>query len=242
VEVGLAAPRGVRLILIFDRGYARVQLIKDLNRGHQPFLIRARRQVIVQAKVQGRQQRLSLGRLPYRTGRPSRYRHVLYHSQKAEPVDVIVYCEKGFAEPWFLIVPPDSESWLPTAEVVGLYRQRMQIEQCFRDWKSHLGLRGLHLQVEKSERLLRVLMGFTLAYLIVLLLGSDPLAEKLRPHFERERHKPRHGTCKILSVLSIALHVLSDARWQQQARKRLMQILGRLAQGRGVALLPVFSP
>jgi hypothetical protein len=42
-----------------------------------------------------------------------------------------VYCEKGFAEPWFLIVPPDSESWLPTAEVVRLYRQRMQIEQCF---------------------------------------------------------------------------------------------------------------
>jgi Transposase DDE domain len=240
--LGLAAPRGARLILIFDRGYARVQLIKDLNRGHQPFLIRARRQVIVQAKVQGRRRRLSLGRLPHRTGCPIRYPHVLYHSTKAEPVDVIVYCEKGFAEPWFLIVPPDSEAWLPTEEVVGLYRQRMQIEQCFRDWKSHLGLRGLHLQVEKSERLLRVLMGFTLAYLIVLLLGTDPLAEKLRPHFERERHKPRHGTRKTLSVLSIALHVLSDSRWQQQARKRLMQILGRLAQGRGVALLPVFSP
>jgi hypothetical protein len=157
-------------------------------------------------------------------------------------VDVIVYCEKGFAEPWFLIVPPDSESWLPTKEVVGLYRQRMQIEQCFRDWKSHLGLRGLHLQVQKSERLLRVLMGFTLAYLIVLLLGTDPLAERLRPYFEQERRKPRHGTRKVLSVLSIALHVLSDSRWQQQARKRLMQILARLAQGCGVALLPAFSP
>lgn len=161
--------------------------------------------------------------------------------EKAEPVDVIVYREKGFQEPWFLIVPPNSESWLPTEEVVGLYRQRMQIEQCYRDWESHLGLRGLHLQANKSERLLRVLMGFTLAYLIVLLLGSDPLAERLRPHFERERHKPRHGTRKVLSVLSIALHILSDSRWQQ-ARKRLMQILARLAQGRGVALLPVFSP
>ena len=170
--------------MIFDRGYARAELIKDLNQGQQPFLIRARRNVIVQTKVQGRRRRLSLGRLPHRTGCPIRYRHVLYHSTKTEPVDVIVYCEKGFAEPWFLIVPPDSESWLPTKEVVGLYRQRMQIEQCFRDWKSHLGLRGLHLQVQKSERLLRVLMGFTLAYLIVLLLGTDPLAERLRPYFE----------------------------------------------------------
>jgi hypothetical protein len=139
-------------------------------------------------------------------------------------------------------VPPDSESWLPTEEVVGLYRQRMQIEQCFRDWKSHLGLRGLHLQVQKSERLLRVLMGFTLAYLIVLLSGTDPLAERLRPYFEQGRRQPRHSTRKVLSVLSIALQVLSDSRWQQQARKRLMQILARLAQGRGVALLPAFSP
>lgn len=240
--LGLAAPRGVRLILIFDRGYARVELIQDLNHGHQPFLIRGRSKVMVRTKVRGRQRRLSLGRLPHCTGRAIRYRHALYHNQKAEPVDVIVYREKGFQEPWFLIVPPDSESRLPTEEVVRLYRQRMQIEQCFRDWKSHLGLRGLHLQVEKSERLLRLLMGFTLAYLIVLLLGQDPLAEQLRPHFERERHKPRHGTRKVLSVLSIALYLLSDSRWEQRARKRLIEILARLAQGRGVALLPAFSP
>src|SRR6266566_5063781 len=78
--------------------------------GRQPFLLRARRKVIVQTKVRGRQRRLSLGRLPHRMGRPIRYRHVLYHSQKAEPVDVIVYRGKGFQEPWFLIVPPDSET------------------------------------------------------------------------------------------------------------------------------------
>src|SRR5204862_3288449 len=240
--LGLAVPRGGRLILIFDRGYARVELIKDLKHGRQPFLIRGRRKVIVQTKVRGRQRRLSLGRLPHRLGRPLRYRHVLYHSQKAEPVDVIVYRGKGFQEPWFLIVPPDSESWLATEEVVRLYRQRMQIEQCFRDWKSHLGLRGLHLQVEKSQRLLRLLMGFTLAYLIVLLLGQDPFAEQLRPHFEQQRRKPRHGTRRVLSVLSIALYLLSDSRWEQRARKRLIEILARLAQGRGVALLPAFSP
>ena len=100
-----------------------------------------------------------MGRLPHRSGRATRYRHVLYQSQKAEPVDVIVYRERGFEQPWFLLVPPDSESWLPTPEVVRLYRQRMQIEHCFRDWKSHLGLRGLHLQVDKSRRLLRLLIG-----------------------------------------------------------------------------------
>src|SRR5438128_5578621 len=55
-----AAPPHVRLLLVFDRGYARVELIKDLNRGQQPFLIRAPGKVIVQAMVRGRRQRLSL--------------------------------------------------------------------------------------------------------------------------------------------------------------------------------------
>jgi len=240
--LGEAAPRGSRLILIFDRGYARVELVKDLNRGQQPFLIRAPGKVIVRAQVRGHRRRLSLGRLPHRLGRAIRYRHVLYQSQKAEPVDVVVYRERGFDQPWFLLVPPDSESWLPTEEVVRLYRQRMQIEQCFRDWKSHLGLRGLHLQVQKSERLLRLLMGFTLAYLVTLLLGQDSFAEQLRPFFEQARRASRHGTRKVLSVLSMALYVLSDPRWEQQARNRLMQILSRLARGCGAALLPAFSP
>jgi hypothetical protein len=237
-----AAPPGTRLLLVFDRGYARVELIKDLNRGQQAFLIRAPHKVIVQARVQGRRRRLSLGRLPHCTNWPTRYRHVLYHSQKAEPVDVIVYRGRGFQQPWFLVVPPDSESWLPTTEVVRLYRQRMRIEHCFRDWKSHLGLRGLRLQVQKPERILRLLMGFTLAYLILLLLGQDPLAEKLRPFFEQPRQRDRHGTPKILSVLSMALYLLSDPRWEQRARERWIQILSRLVAGRGIATLSSFSP
>src|SRR5437016_7410184 len=98
--LGLAVPRGVRLILIFDRGYARVELIKDLKHGQQPCLIRARRKVIVQTKVRGRQRRLSLGRLPHRLGRALRYGHVLYHSQKPEAVHVIVYRADGRQDPW----------------------------------------------------------------------------------------------------------------------------------------------
>ena len=191
--MGLATPPGVRLILVFDRGLARVELIRDLNRGRQPFLIRARSKVIVQAEVRGRRQRLSLGRLPHRGGRATRYRHGLYHRQKAEPVDVIVYRERGLEPPWFLLLPRDSEVWLLTEQVVQLYRQRMQIEHCFRDWKSHLGLRGLHLQVQKSERLLRLLMGFALAYLIVLLLGQDPLAQEARKRLTQIIFGIEHG-------------------------------------------------
>ena len=237
-----AAPPGVRLVLIFDRGYVRVALIRELNRRGQPFLMRGRKDVIVQAVVRGRRQRISLGRLPHRSGQPVRYPHVLYHSRQAEPVDVIVYRQKGFQDACFLIVPPDSESWLATDEVVRLYRQRMQIEHCFRDGKSHLGLRGLHLQVDKSQRLLRLLLAFTLAYLLVLLLGQDPLAEQARPYFEAPRRHPRHGTRKVLSALSVALCLLANQRWASQALRRFAEILSRIINGRGVSQLTAFSP
>jgi hypothetical protein len=154
----------------------------------------------------------------------------------------IVYCAKGFQDAWFLIVPPDSESCLPADEVVRLYRQRMQIEHCFRDWKSHLGLRGLHLQVDKSQRLLRLLMAFTLAYLLVLLLRQDPLGEKARPYFETRRPCPRHGTRKVLSALSVALYLLASKRWASRALWRFVEILSRITNGRGASQLTAFSP
>lgn len=240
--VAEAAPRPARLLFVFDRGYARAELIRQLHGWSQPYVIRGKGDVLVEAVVRGQRQRLCLRRLPHRTGVPVRYRHVLYHSQQREPVDVIVYRGPGFQQAWFLIVPPDSEAWLPTRQVVRLYAERMQIEHCFRDWKSHLGLRGLHLEVERPQRLLRLLMAFTLAYLLTLLLGQDPLAAKARVYFEQARARPRHGTRRVLSVLSMALYLLADPRWYPRALRRLQQILTRLSAGRGVSWPPVFPP
>lgn len=113
-----AAPRRVALLFGFDRGCARVELAGELNASRQPYVIRGRAAVVVQAAVRGRRQRLSL---------------------------------EGFQQAWFLMVPPESESWWPTEQLVALYRQRMQIEHCFRDWKSHLGLWGPRLEVQKAD-------------------------------------------------------------------------------------------
>jgi hypothetical protein len=170
-----------------------------------------------------------------------RYRHVLYHGRQQEPVDVIVYRGKGFQDAWFLIVPPDSESWLPTEEVVRCMRKECRsstasgLEEPSRAARAAPG-------VERTQRLLRLLMAFTLAYLLTLLLGQDPLAEKARPYFETQRRTPRHGTRRVLSVLSIAVYLLADVRWQERALRRFLQILTPLRGRRGVPLPPVFSP
>lgn len=242
VWVREALPPGVRALPVLDRGYARADLIGQLNRARQPFLLRGLKKVLVKAWVRGREQRFFLGRLPHRLGVPTRFSNVLYHQVKQERVDVIVYREREFQDAWFLIVPPQSEAWLPTETVVELYRRRMQIEHRFRDWKNHLGLRGLELQVNKSERLLRLLMAFTLADLLTLLPGQDELARPARGFFEYCRRRPRHGTRRVLSVLSLALLLLDHPRFQVEARRRLDSLIRRPARGCGCALTTPLPP
>jgi len=201
-----ALPRESRLVWIMDRGYARVALLALCRKERWLFIIRGRAAVIVE--YQGR--RVSLGRLPHRQGVACRYHGVLYQETNKERVDIIVYREKGFKEPWFLLVPSDSEEILATETVVRLYRSRMRIETSFRDFKSWLGVRGLRLRVRKAERLNRLLTGLALGYILLLALGESPLAQQLRRELEILRNKARHGTRRTLSVLSIALLVVSD--------------------------------
>lgn len=108
--------------------------------------------------------------------------------------------------------------------VVLLYRERMQIEQSFRDFKTHLGLRGLALQVDVAARMGRLLLAFCLVYILCILLGDSPLGEQARKAFEIPRRHARHGTTRTLSFLSIAMIMLSHPAWAEKARALLVKI------------------
>ena len=85
---------------------------------------RGRRDVIVEYKQDGQSKRKSLGRLRHRQGKAKRYCNIFKHPDKEKvKVDIVVYREKGFQEPWFLIVPAGSENILPTEVVVQWYRK-----------------------------------------------------------------------------------------------------------------------
>lgn len=131
------------------------------------------------------------------------------HGIKKERVGVIVYRERGFKEPWFLLVPPDSEDLLPTELVISWYRTRMRIEVSFRDFKSWLGVRELHLKVRRTKRLCRLLAALIIGYILLLALGTSRLGQQLRQEVESLRLRARHGTQRTLSVLSIALMVVT---------------------------------
>ncbi len=223
-------PVELRPLLILDRGYARVALLIHLQKEGIPFLCRARRTVMVYLPGQSRGQ--TLGRFKIKRGQLLRY-SVFYHSQRKEPLDLIIYFGKGYQEPWYLLVPPGTS--LTSEEIVELYAKRMSIEQGFRDWKTHLGVRGLVFHGEDpAARLTRLLLAFSLSYLLCLALGSTEEAQVVRAFVEIQRRKPRHGTTRTLSVLSIGILRLSLKKFSKQADRDLLKMLHRLSRGKGV--------
>jgi hypothetical protein len=220
-------PPACKPLFVMDRGYARASLLKQLRTLNIPFLIRGRSSTIVHVKGK----RLSLGRLSHRRGRLRRYANVTYQKSLQEPVDVLVFHDPNFQEPWFLLVPAGSAAQLPDAEVLQLYRERMHIELTFRDWKMHLGVRGLRLEVDQAPRLGRLLLALSSAYILTVLLGAGEIAARVRAHVEVLRSKPRHGTRRRLSALSIGILALSLSRFAGLVRRELDRILAAFERG-----------
>jgi hypothetical protein len=225
-----SVPGRSTVVWIMDRGYARASLLALCRTQGWLHIIRGQSGATVAFGAAGKARRLSLGRLRHRQGKARRYRGVLYHRTAREKVDVVVYRERGFKEPWFLLVPAGSEESLSTETVVRWYRARMTIEVSFRDFKSWLGVRGLHLKVRRAERLGRLLAGLAIAYVLLLALGESPLAEQLRRDLEITRGKPRHGTRRTLGVLCVALMAVTDSFLLSRSNliAVLLECLGRL--------------
>jgi hypothetical protein len=217
-----------RPLLIMDRGYARVALLEKLRREGIPFLVRAKAKVIVYYQGQPR----LLGRFTVKPGQMRRYQ-VLYQSRKKEPLDLIVFRGKGYQETWYLLVPRGFSK--TTQEIVDLYAKRMSIEQGFRDWKTHLGVRGLVFRTPDPAPLLtRLLLAFSLSYIICLALGATEEAAKVRAFVEIPRRKPRHGTTRTLSALAIGIIRLSLPQFASQAKQEILKILTILSKGKGL--------
>jgi hypothetical protein len=236
--VAASLPPGCKPLYVMDRGYARVSLLRLLRRLGIPYLIRGRRNTMV---ITGGR-RMLLGRVRHRKGKAARYRNVAYQDEKRERLDLVVFHDPAFQEPWYLLVPPESEGSLPTEAVVELYRQRMHIELTFRDWKTHLGVRGLRLEVDIAPRLARLLLVLTVAYILTVLLGSGPAAERVRQNCEVLRSCPRHGTRRRLSALTVGILLISLTRFAPLAEQALTSLLAALRRGDGLSCLATSPP
>jgi len=223
-----ALPRGAQAVFIGDRGYARASLLRHSSRLRRLYLIRGRSGTRVE--YQGHS--CKLGELPAGKGKAIRYCNVFYQAHERVPVDVVAFHDPSFKEPWWLLVPPGTAKTLSTQTVLALYKERMHVEHSFRDFKTHLGLRGLKLKVRIAERTGRLLLAFCIAYCLALILGVSPEAEGARRDLEVQRRQARHGTRRTLSILSLAMLMLSHPRLRSRAWRRLRLIAARIAQGK----------
>jgi hypothetical protein len=233
-DIEEALPKEVKPIFIGDRGYARAALLRQSNQERRLYIIRGRSDTV----VEHRGNRVKLRDLKYQASKVVRYRAVLYQSKEKVEVDVVVFKAAEFEEPWYLLVPSLSENILSSEAVVSLYRERMQIEQSFRDFKTHLGLRGLKLKVRIAERTGRVMLAFCIAYCLAICLGASKEAEEARDNLEILRKAPRHGTRRTLSALSLAMQMLSHPKHKNKALNRLKCIAERIALGLPALSLP----
>ena len=172
-------PPGLVPVWIGDQAYCRALLLEQSAAEGRFYLLRGRGGTII--ICQGKRQKLNQLQAPPR--RAVRYEKVLYQERKKVLVDVIVYHDPDYEQPWYLLVPVGSRPLLNDEAVVSLYRERMQIEQSFRDFKTHLGLRGLELKKDIAARTGRLLLAFGVAYALCLLLGESELAEQARRVF-----------------------------------------------------------
>ncbi len=232
LDVESSLPPQLIGVWIADRGYARSLLLLQNEQEGRLSIIRGRGNTII--TYNGR--RLKLKQLPSSPGQIIRYQDVLYHAERQVCLDVVVYHQKAFKEPWYLLVPPTSRSLLTSTQVVDLYRERMQIEQSFRDFKTHLGLRGLNLQIDVAARMGRLLLAFCLAYILCVIMGDSQLGHHARQTFEIPRRHPRHGTSRTLSALSVAMLMLSHQDWLLKSLHYLLHLITHAAQNH--ALLP----
>ena len=225
--IAASLPAGTRAIFTADRAYGRYQLLQALNAIGQLYVLRCKSKVVLWQEGKKRFPKdFAAG-----WGNPVRYANLRYKKHGQEPVDLIVYRGRGFKETWYLLVPSGSQAILPTDEVVRWYRSRMQIEQGFRDWKTHLGVRGLKLESNRAVRMGRLLLALALAYICLLLLGSHDCLQGQRLRFETLRRTERHGTRRTLSVLSHGMLFLAAPDLSQQAWRLLMRIIAALARG-----------
>lgn len=149
--------------------------------------------VLIKQKAKGRHATNS-------DGSPKRAKHSLKHAD-------------GATDPWLLATSLPAHRNL-SKQVVGIYRQRMQIEEGFRDMKSTRF--GLGFEQNKSTKLVRVtilVLLATLASVVAVLLGMALVIAK--------KHRRFQANTEIKQVLSF--HTLGLRAWACRTRFTLSQ-------------------
>ncbi len=181
-------------LLIADRGFRRAALLRTLNRWGINYVIRASANTWVKtSRGSG-----LLGEVRPRPSRALRYRKVLYQKELQVETGLVVCHRRPADEPWYLVTNMD----LKPTEAERIYRQRMWIEESFRDSKSNFGLDELWLS--EPERMERMMIVLAVAMLLVVLRGL----QYRQTHGARDPQLSTKKRGVVLSIFRIGLELI----------------------------------
>jgi DDE family transposase len=158
-------PRPVKAIVLLDRGFKRVELIRHLERCGFSYVIRSGGNTSIEhPHYHGAMQDLIGERGQWRD-----MNNVRLRKTRPVPTRVVALWEKDQAEPWYLT----TNLSLPARAIARLYGKRFQIEETFRDQKcSRLGFGLSEITMHSPERLETLLLIVALAHLLALFVGA----------------------------------------------------------------------
>lgn len=182
-----------RAVLIFDRGFRRVSLIRELNWLSQPFIIR----LAAKVQVVGERYTGLLSAYPLRPGQRMDLGLCALGQSKPVRVRVIGVWARGQDQPWWLATTLRSSA----RRVAAYYDRRMAIEEHFRDSKGcRYGIKLKWTAFSDPAALARLFLLAAIACVVWLLAGvlacrNDPSLALVSP-----RKGPRR------SLLAIGIH------------------------------------
>jgi hypothetical protein len=155
-------PSTLTAVVIADREFARASFFRTLQELKRDFVVRVDSETWVYHPTYSG----AMGALARAPGMHMRWLpQAAYGQSERVPINLLVVWKRGYAEPWLL-----ATSLSDPKQALALYRSRMKIEHGFRDWKTHLRLRGT-LLAQNVEYVRGLMTVIALLYWFICLCG-----------------------------------------------------------------------
>jgi len=177
-------PDGVQVVLLMDRGFKRVELLKVLRKHGFSFVIRTGGNVHIKSdKYSGR-----IDQWIWKRGQRKRVDGAVLRPSRPVTVNIVGIWRARTKEPWLLM----TDLPLTIDQACALYAKRFQIEESFRDQKDlRFGLQLGHTLVTKASRLERWLLVAAVAHFLAMLYGAEARARRWDRGFRANTVKDR---------------------------------------------------
>ena len=194
-------PLGINVILLADRGFRRVPLLRWLEQNNWKYIIRTTRD----ARFYRGKTTQILDQIDLKRGQVKDLGVVGYTFEHDHPVRIVACRGARSREPWYLLTNLD----LPAQTIQTFYGKRFKIEELFRDQKSHKYGFGLSDAMMRSpEAYARLWLLGAMALLLACVLGKqEEDAGRAKDYQSNTRYDRRE-----LSIFRIGLAAFAEGR------------------------------